>query len=89
MRQCEAVDCYQDGFRLDGSWNGHRQRAEDVLFERCRASWNGRCSGTKPAELYQSGFYVQSARLVGCTVNNTRKAGFLCKNQEAGSLSLL
>ena len=70
MRQCEAVDCYQDGFRLDGSWNGHRQRAEDVLFER-------------------SGFYVQSARLVGCTVNNNRKAGFLCKNQEAGSLSLL
>ena len=60
-----------------------------MLFERCRASWNGRRSGTKPAELYQSGFYVQSARLVDCTADNNRKAGFLCKNQEGGGLSLI
>ena len=89
VRDSEAVDSYQDGFHLDGSWNGHRQRAEEVLFERCRASWNGRRSGTKPAELYQSGFYVQSARLVDCTADNNRKAGFLCKNQEAGGLALI
>ena len=89
VRDSEAVDCYQDGFHLDGSWDGHRQRAEEVLFERCRASWNGWRSGTKPAELYQSGFYVQSARLVDCTADHNRKAGFLCKNQEAGGLSLI
>ena len=88
VRDSEAVDCYQDGFHIDGSWNGHRQIAEEVLFERCRASWNGRRSGTKPAELYQSGYYVQSARLVDCTADNSRKAGFLCKNQEAGGLVL-
>ena len=89
VRDSEAVDCYQDGFHLDGSWTGHRQRAEEVLFERCRASWNGRRSGTKPAELYQSGYYVQSARLVDCTADHNRKAGYLCKNQEAGGLALL
>ena len=89
VRDSEAVDCYQDGFHLDGSWNGHRQRAEEVLFERCRASWNGHRSATKPAELYQSGYYVQSARLVDCTADHNRKAGFLCKNQEAGGLSLI
>ena len=88
VRDSEAVDCYQDGFHLDGSWDGHRQRAEEVLFERCRASWNGWRSGTKPAELYQSGFYVQSARLVDCAADNNRKAGFLCKNQESGGLVL-
>ena len=89
VRDSEAVDCYQDGFHLDGSWDGHRQRAEEVLFERCRASWNGHRSGTKPAELYQSGFYVQSARLVDCTADHNRKAGFLCKNQEAAGLSFI
>ncbi len=88
VRDSEAVDCWQDGFHLDGSWNGHRQRAEAVLFERCRASWNGHRSGTKPAELYQSGYYVQSARLVDCTADHNRKAGFLCKNQEVGGLVL-
>ena len=88
VRDSEAVDCWQDGFHLDGSWNGHRQIAEDVLFERCRASWNGHRSGTKPAELYQSGYYVQSARLVDCSADHNRKAGFLCKNQEAGGLVL-
>ena len=41
-----------------------------------------------PAELYQSGFYVQSARLVDCEAERCRKAGFLCKNQEAGGLVL-
>ena len=88
VRDSEAVDCWQDGFHLDGSWDGHRQRAEEVLFERCRASWNGHRSGTTPAELYQSGFYVQSARLVDCTADHNRKAGYLCKNQEAGGLVL-
>ena len=84
VRDSEAVDCWQDGFHLDGSWDGHRQIAKDVLFERCRASWNGHRSGTKPAELYQSGYYVQSARLVDCTTDHNRKAGFLCKNQIGG-----
>ncbi len=88
VRDSEAVDCWQDGFHLDGSWTGHRQIAKEVLFERCRASWNGHRSGTKPAELYQSGFYVQSARLVDCTADHSRKAGFLCKNQEPGGLVL-
>ena len=89
VRDCQAVDCWQDGFHLDGSWNGHRQRAVDVLFERCRAVACGQRSGTVPAELYQSGFYVQSARLVDCHTERCRKAGFLCKNQEAGGLSLV
>ena len=66
VRDCQAIDCWQDGFHLDGSWDGHRQRAVDVLFERCRAQACGWRSGTGPAELYQSGFYVQSARLVDC-----------------------
>ena len=86
VRDCQAIDCWQDGFHLDGSWNGHRQRAVDVLFERCRAVLCGQRSGTVPAELYQSGFYVQSARLVDCRAERCRKAGFLCKNQEAGGL---
>ena len=89
VRDCQAVDCWQDGFHLDGSWNGHRQRAVDVLFERCRAVACGHRSGTVPAELYQSGFYVQSARLVDCHTERCRKAGFLCKNQDAGGLSLV
>ena len=88
VRDCQAVDCYQDGFHLDGSRDGHRQRAVDVLFERCRAQACGWRSGTGPAELYQSGFYVQSARLVDCSSEHCRKAGFLCKNEEAGGLVL-
>ena len=88
VRDGQAVDCWQDGFHLDGSWNGHRQRAEEVLFERCRARACGWRSGTGPSELYQSGFYVQSARLVDCDTERCRKAGFLCKNQEAGGLVL-
>jgi len=88
VRDCWAVDCWQDGFHLDGSWNGHRQRAVDVLFERCHAVLCGQRSGTVPAELYQSGFYVQSARLVDCHAADCRKAGYLCKNQEAGGLVL-
>ena len=89
VRDCQAVDCWQDGFHLDGSWNGHRQRVVDVLFERCRAVACGQRSGTVPAELYQSGFYVQSARLVDCHTERCRKAGFLAKNQEAGGLTLI
>jgi hypothetical protein len=85
---CWAVDCWQDGFHLDGSWDGHRQRAKDVLFERCHAVACGQRSGTVPAELYQSGFYVQSARLLGCHTALCRKAGYLCKNQERGGLVL-
>ncbi len=88
VRDCQAVDCWQDGFHLDGSWDGHRQRAEQVLFERCRAQACGWRSGTGPAELYQSGFYVQSAHLVDCEAERCRKAGFLCKNEEAGGLEL-
>jgi hypothetical protein len=41
-----------------------------------------------PAELYQSGFYVQSARLVDCRAERCRKAGSLCKNEEAGGLTI-
>jgi hypothetical protein len=89
VRDCQAIDCFQDGFHIDGSWNGHRQRAVDVVFERCRAAACGWRSGTGPAELYQSGFYVQSARLVDCHAERCRKAGFLCKNQEAGGLMLI
>ncbi|KAF5046982.1 hypothetical protein DSECCO2_465090 [anaerobic digester metagenome] len=59
-----------------------------MLFERCHAVSCGQRSGTVPAELYQSGFYVQSATLVNCHAERCRKAGFLCKNQEAGGLAL-
>ncbi len=89
VRDCQAVDCQQDGFYLDGSWEGHRQRAIDVLFKRCRASACGWRSGTGPAELYQSDFYVQSARLVDCEAERCRKAGFLCENEEVGGLTLI
>ena len=89
VRDCQAIDCWQDGFHLDGSWDGHRQIAKDVRFERCRAQACGWRSGTGPAELYQSGFYVQSATLVDCHAERCRKAGFLCKNQEPGGLSLI
>ena len=88
VRDCVAVDAWQDGFHLDGSWAGHRQRAREVRFERCRAVACGQRSGVVPAELYQSGFYVQSATLVDCRTERCRKAGFLCKNQEAGGLVL-
>jgi len=88
VRDCQAIDCWQDGFHLDGSWNNHRQRAVDVLFERCVAVLSGRRSGTVPTELYQSGFYVQSAKLVDCRTERCRKAGYLWKNQEVGGLVL-
>ncbi|KAF5046829.1 hypothetical protein DSECCO2_466720 [anaerobic digester metagenome] len=88
VRDCQAIDCWQDGFHLDGSWIGHRQRAVDVLFERCRAVACGQRSGTVPAELYQSGFYVQSARLVDCRAERCRKSGFLAKNHELRTLVL-
>ena len=88
VRDCVAVDAWQDGFHLDGSCAGHRQRAREVRFERCRAVACGQRSGVVPAELYQSGFYVQSATLVDCHTEGCRKAGFLCKNQEAGGLVL-
>ncbi|MEN6518835.1 MAG: hypothetical protein ABFC38_11780 [Methanospirillum sp.] len=87
-RDCQAVNCYLDGFHLDGSWDGHRQWATDVLSERCRAAGCGWRSGTGPAELYQSGFHVQSARLLDCHAVRCKKAGFLCKNEEAGGLVL-
>ncbi len=61
----------------------------DVLFGRCWAVGCGQRSGTVPAELYQSGFYVQSARFVDCHTERSRKAGFLCKNQEVGGLALI
>jgi hypothetical protein len=89
VRDCQAIDCFQDGFHQDGSWTGHRQVAKDVLIERCRAAVCGWRSGTQPAELFQSGFYVQSATLIDCVAERCRKAGFLCKNQEAGGLSLI
>lgn len=88
VRDCQAIGAWQDGFHLDGSWNGHRQRAVDVRFERCRAAGCGWRSGTRPAELYQSGFYVQSATLVDCEAEHCRKAGFLAKNNEPGTLVL-
>ncbi|MEN6518634.1 MAG: hypothetical protein ABFC38_10635 [Methanospirillum sp.] len=88
VRDCQVVDCWQDDFHLDGSWDGRRQRAVDVLFESCRASVCGWRSATGPAELYQSGFYVQSARLVACEAERCRKAGFLCKNEESDALVL-
>ncbi len=88
VRDCWAVNCWQDGFHLDGSWDSHHQKAKDVLFERCHALNCGHRSGTLPAELYQSGFYVQSARLVDCHAVRCRKAGFLCKNEESNGLTI-
>lgn len=87
VRDCWAVNCWQDGFHIDGSWTGHRQQVIDVLFERCHAVGNGWRSGHKPTELYQSGFYVQSGHLVDCVSESNRKAGFLCKN-DGGALVL-
>lgn len=88
VRDCQAIDCLQDGFHLDGSWNSHRQIAKDVLFERCVAINCSRRSGIVPAELCQSGFCVLSAKLVDCRTVHCRKAGYLCKNQGGGGLTL-
>jgi hypothetical protein len=65
------------------------RRFAKILYDLCHAIGCGWLSGTVPAELYQSGSYVQSATLVACEAERCRKAGFLCKNQEAGGLALL
>ena len=58
-------------------------------MEPCRPTPGpGGSPAAKPAELYQSRYYVQPARLVDCTADHNRKAGFLCKNQEPGGLVL-
>ena len=55
VRDCWAVDCWQDGFHLDGSWDGHRQRAgtssSSGATRSPAASARGRCrpSSTSPA----------------------------------------
>ena len=64
-------------------------RVPPIRSEHFEAVACGQRSGTVPAELYQSGFYVQSAQLVDCHTERSRKAGFLCENQEAGGLTLI
>ncbi|HIH03607.1 MAG TPA: hypothetical protein HA263_07095, partial [Methanoregulaceae archaeon] len=59
----------------------------EYVHHHCGSVWCSR-SGEGPAELYQSGFYVQSARFVDCEAERCRKAGFLCKNEEVGGLVL-
>lgn len=87
-RRCEAIDSWQSGFHMDGSWSGHRQIQKGILLEDCRAIDSGRRSGTVPGELYQSGYYLQSGKLVRCSSSGARKAGFHLKNGEPNSLQL-
>ena len=50
---------------------------------------NGQRSGTTPAELYQSGYYLQDhVTLNRCQAKNNRKAGYLLKNESPGSVVL-
>lgn len=82
VRKCRAVDSWQSGFHTDGSWEGHEQRTADLLFEDCSSEGNGIRSGVIPAELYQSGYYLQEhVTLNRCTAKGNRKAGYLLKNE--------
>lgn len=87
-RGCQAVDSWQSGFHMDGSWTGHRQIQKNVLLEDCLAVDSGRRSGVIPGELYQSGYYLQTGTLRRCRSQGARKAGFHLKNGEPNSLVL-
>ena len=89
VRDSEAVDCYQDGFHLDGSWTGHRQNQTDVLFERCTATRCGRRTSPASVEKFRSGFYVQTGRLVDCRTEACANAGFGIINEKANSLEVV
>ena len=86
--RCRAVDSWQSGFHMDGSWKGHRQIQKGIVLEQCQSIDSGRRSGTIPGELYQSGYYLQSGTLINCCSSGSRKAGFLLKNGEPNSLTL-
>lgn len=88
FRRCTADNSWQDGFHLDGSWDGHRQRATGILFEDCTATNSGQRAGTIPSELYVSGFYASNATFRRCISQNSRHAAFLCKNEDANSVVL-
>lgn len=85
---CDSFDSWQDEFHIDGSWDGHRQRCTNVVFENCTATNAGQRSGHTPTELYQSGFYVQDALLINCKTRNCKKAGYLLKNEHSGAAVL-
>jgi hypothetical protein len=86
--RCRAVDSWQSGFHMDGSWKGHRQIQKGIVLELCQSIDSGRRSGTIPGELYQSGYYLQSGTLINCCSSGSRKAGFHLKNSEPDSLTL-
>jgi hypothetical protein len=88
-RRIVGTDTWQSTVHMDGSWTGHRQIQKNIIFEDCLSVDAGRRSGTIPGELYQSGFYLQRAKLVRCGTIRSRKAGFLVKNAEANSLEMI
>lgn len=87
---CEAIDSYQSGFHIDGSWTpDHVQICENVKFINCISKDNGwRSAGKNWPEAYQCGYYLQNARMEGCISSHNKKAGFLFKNEEAGKVYL-
>lgn len=86
VRDCLVDDPWQDGFHLDGSWEGHRQTITDVLFERCTATRAGRRCSAQSVEKFLSGFYTPSGRLVDCHTESCLHAGFAFKNEVPNSL---
>jgi hypothetical protein len=81
VRGCWAVDPIQDGFHLDGGWDGHRQDTENLVFEDCVAVDCGlRCVSASP-EKFQSGFYLQNnVKMSRCIAMNCVHSGFVFKN---------
>lgn len=86
VRDCLAEDPVQDGFHLDGSWDGHRQTVDQVLFERCTARACGRRCPEQSVEKFRTGFYMHAGKLVDCHSNDCAGAGFGFPNEWADSL---
>jgi len=85
VRRTRCNDSWQSSFHTDGSWDGHSQVIEDLLFEDCEAVDAGKRAGTLTKEIYESGFYLQSGTLKNCKTVNCR-CGILAGNEVANSL---
>lgn len=83
---CQAHNCWQDGFHLDGSWTGHHQDIIDVVFENCVATRAGQRCSPKSKEKFWNGFYMPHALLKNCRTEACRHAGFAFKNEMSHSL---
>jgi hypothetical protein len=85
VRRVKINDSWQSAFHTDGSWDGHSQSINNLVFEDCLAVDAGKRAGTIPNEIYESGFYLQSGTLKNCKTVNCR-CGILAGNEVANSL---